>query len=544
MKKVTALIKKYKILFGIFAATLVIAAPIVFFTVSFNDHVIIEAGDEFSKDALWKTVIRPHVTMEDVVNTDEIGIQRIKVKVFEYIPADVTIEVRDTTAPKVSVKNLVISYGESVQPEEFIVSCKDATAVTYEFVKEPDFFKTGSQIVNLKITDEKNNSVVTAVNLTVIGVRKEYIMELGDELPDASAFVLDESITAQYAQETEISAFSQLGKYEVPVLFNGKENTVTIWVVDKTCPIVETANKEVWLGKTLAPEDFLVSVNDASETSAYFKEEPDFSEEGTQNLTICVRDSAGNVTEKEVELTVKKDVTAPTITTSYIKVTVNGSISYKKNINVSDNCDSASEITLDIDNSNVNLSAVGTYTVYCTATDTSGNTTKKDIIVEVVETSTTVHTQEEINRCCDDLLARIIDDSMSTRDKAYAIYKWTRSNIAYVNNSPKDDWLEGAYNGLVKKQGDCFTYAAVAKALLERIGLQPQVIRKEVTAYTSQSNHYWLLLDLGDGLYHYDPTPRKDGTWFFMWTDAQLKEYSDNHWGSHNFTRSNYPQIQ
>lgn len=543
MQKVIAFVKKHSILFGILAVTLVIAIPVVFFAASFNSHVTVEAGTKFQTASLWKTGIKPTVIVEDNVNTETLGTQEYVAKVFG-IPVKITVEVCDTTAPKASVKNIVINYGESCKPEDFIVNCRDSSEVKYEFVNEPDCSKTGTQVVSLRITDGENNSTTTTVKLTVMGVLLDYIMELGGEIPSASDFVLDETITAEYVTEPDEESFSELGKYDVPVLFNGTEETVSIWVVDKTSPVVEVTDKVAYLNREIGAEAFVTSVSDASETTISYKTEPDFSTEGTQKLTISVRDSAGNVTEKEVELTVKKDTTAPSINTSYIRATLNESISYKKNINVSDNCDSSAELILDIDNSGVNLSAVGTYIVYCTATDTSGNVAKKDITIEVVETVTSGHTQAEIDKLCDELLAKITNDSMSLDDKAYAIYKWTRNSIAYLNNSPKGDWLDGAYNGLVKKQGDCYTYAATAKALLERIGLEPIVIKKEITAYTNSNNHYWLLVDLGNGYYHYDPTRRADGTWFYMWTDAQLKEYSDNHWGSHNFTRAKYPEIQ
>ena len=542
MKKIVAFVKKHQILFGILAATFIIMIPVVFFIVTFNSHITIEAGTKFQTENLWKTGIKPVVVMEDVVDTNVLGERVYKARVFG-LSVGITVEVCDTKAPMAGVRNLVINYGSECKPEDFVISCIDATEVTYQFVNQPDCKKAGTQIVNIQITDVKNNSVIIPANLTVIGTLSSYTMELGADIPLASEFVLDDTITAEYVTEPETSLFEKLGSFEVEVLFNGNKEHVTIHVVDKTSPVVEVTNKTAWLNKALEAEEFVTSIEDASETTVSYKTQPDFSKEGTQKLVISIKDSAGNVTDKEVELTVNKDTTAPTISTSYIKVTVNGSLSYKKSISVSDNCDSASDITLDIDNSNVNLSAIGSYIVYCTATDTSGNVAKKDITVQVVDTATEVHTQEEINRYCDDLLARIIDDSMSTRDKAYAIYKWTRSNIGYINNSQKGDWLQGAYDGLIKKQGDCFTYAATAKALLERIGLQPLEIKKEKADWTTQSNHYWLLLDLGDGLYHYDPTPRKDGTWFFMWTDAQIKEYSDSHWGSHNFTRENYPKI-
>ena len=381
---------------------------------------------------------------------------------------------------------------------------------------------------------------------------------------------------------------------------------VTVDVVDTTAPAVTMQEVAINYGAECKPEDFVAQVQDKSEVTHTFVAVPDTTKLGTQTVQITTTDKYNNTVTQDAQLTVKGviplytveggselpsanvyvldehieagyitevgkdilstvgehviqiqvqglaeevtlvvvDTTAPTIQTSTIKVDVNGSVSYKKSIRVTDNCDDASNITLEIDNSEVNLSAVGKYVVHCTATDASGNAATKDITVQVVEPSKGGYTIADVNGYADKILASIIKDSMSLREKAYAIYKWTRSNIGYVNNSAKGDWLEGAYNGMVKRRGDCFTYAATAKFLLERIGLEPLVIQKEKASWTTQNNHWWLLLDLGEGYYHYDPTRRADGTWFFMWTDAQILEYSNNHGGSHNFSRENYPKIQ
>lgn len=381
---------------------------------------------------------------------------------------------------------------------------------------------------------------------------------------------------------------------------------VTVDVVDTTAPVVTLQEVSVNYGAQCSPEDFVVQTQDKSAVTHAFAAVPDTTKLGTQTIQITTTDEYSNSITQEVVLIVKgvipsytieggselppanvfvldehidasylteigsdilcvvgehpieiqvqgltevvtlvvTDTTAPTIQTSSIKVDKNGSISYKKNIKVTDNCDDASDVVLDIDNSEVNLSAVGKYVIHCTATDSSGNTATKDITVQVVEPSKGGYTIADVNSYADKLLGTIINDSMTLREKAYAIYKWTRSNIGYVNDSPKGDWLEGAYNGMVKRRGDCFTYAATAKFLLERIGLEPLVIQKEKASWTTQNNHWWLLLDLGEGYYHYDPTRRADGTWFFMWTDAQILEYSNNHGGSHNFSRDKYPEIR
>lgn len=381
---------------------------------------------------------------------------------------------------------------------------------------------------------------------------------------------------------------------------------VTVDVVDTTTPVVTLQELSINYGAECKPEDFILNCNDVTQVSYDFVQKPDTKKLGEQTVIVKATDAYDNSITQSTTLTVKGvvpvysieggselppasvyvldenieasyvtevgneilstvgehpiqiqvqgiienvilsvvDTTAPSIETSFIKVSKNGTISYKKSIKVKDNCDEASDVSLEIDNSEVNLSEEGSYVVHCTATDSSGNAASKDIKVQVVEATSSVHTVEEVNAIADKILASIINDSMSTRDKAYAIYKWTRLSIGYVNNSPKGDWLQGAYDGMVKKTGDCFTYAATAKFLLERIGLEPLVITKEKADWTSQSNHWWLLLDLGDGYYHYDPTRRADGTSFFMWTDAQILEYSNSHGGSHNFSRDKYPEIQ
>lgn len=381
---------------------------------------------------------------------------------------------------------------------------------------------------------------------------------------------------------------------------------VTVDVVDTTQPDLILQEVTVNYGEACTPEDFIRSCADATEVTYAFAEQPDAKKLGSQTVIVTATDAHNNSTTQSVTLNVKGvipsytieggselppasvylidetieasyvtepdktilstvgehpiqiqmqgvveevtlvvvDTTAPTIATSTIQVDKNGTISYKKSIRVSDNCDAASDINLEVDNSAVNLSAEGSYVVHCTATDSHGNVASKDITVKVVEPFAGGVTIQDVTNYADKILANIINDSMSLRDKAYAIYAWTRSNIGYVNNAEKGDWLVGAYNGMVKRRGDCFTYAATAKFLLERIGLEPIVITKEKTSMTSQNNHWWLLLDIGEGYYHFDPTRRADGTWFFMWTDAQILEYSNNHWGSHNFSRDKYPEIQ
>ena len=129
---------------------------------------------------------------------------------------------------------------------------------------------------------------------------------------------------------------------------------------------------------------------------------------------------------------------------------------------------------------------------------------------------------------------------MTDREKAKAIYAWIKNNIGYISHSEKGNYTRGAYEGLFKYQGDCFVYAATAKELLTLAGIQ----NIDIVKATKNPSHYWNLVYIEDGWYHFDSTPRKDKSEFFLLTDAELEAYSSTHKNTHIFDRSLYPEIQ
>lgn len=123
-------------------------------------------------------------------------------------------------------------------------------------------------------------------------------------------------------------------------------------------------------------------------------------------------------------------------------------------------------------------------------------------------------------------LDKIIEDGMTDLEKCEAVYKYTWNNIGYTGDSDKSDWEMGAYVGLTAKRGDCFTYYAVARAMLSYLGI-PNLT---VTRNGGVSDHYWLLVDFGYGWYHFDSTPRSSkmpSFDSFMFTDAGAADYTE-----------------
>ena len=189
---------------------------------------------------------------------------------------------------------------------------------------------------------------------------------------------------------------------------------------------------------------------------------------------------------------------------------------YFKYVKAKDNKDRHPKLT--VDTSKVDFSKPGIYKIRYRAEDKAGNVSHKKAKIEVRKYG-------EMDRLADGILSRIVQKNWSKFKKATAIYDYTRRVISYVNTSDKSDWEKEAVNAMTIGVGDCFTYYSLARALLTRVGI-PNI---EVTRYRGEGHHWWNMVYVRGGWYHYDCFPRMAGDRYCMITDAQLKEYSRTH---------------
>lgn len=366
---------------------------------------------------------------------------------------------------------------------------------------------------------------------------KDITVEAGSELPSIADFMEDkdkkpDSITGLEKE----NIMTTVGDYPVIITVEGKEWNAVLHVKDTIAPEVVAKTVVVYTNAELTPESFIETITDATLCETALETTPDTSAAGESVVTIIVTDAGGNETRVQSNLTVNADTEPPVIEgLSDIVVPVGGSVSYKKNVTVTDN--SGEDIELIVDSSSVNISEIGTYEVRYSATDKSGNSTSK--AVSLVVTEADAPTEDMVYELADQILADIINDSMTQKEQAEAIYWWVHDNVAYVDTAPKENWVAGAYRGLKERRGDCYTYAMTSKALLTRAGIKNMDIEK----IPDSQMHYWNLIDVGEGWYHFDATRRKDGTTFFYWTTAQILEYSRANYNSHNYDASLYPEI-
>ena len=170
-----------------------------------------------------------------------------------------------------------------------------------------------------------------------------------------------------------------------------------------------------------------------------------------------------------------------------------------------------------MDNSEVIPDQAGTYAVRYSATDRAGNTAQAETTITIKEKPENYVEPDEVYALADEVLAQITTEDMTLKEKARAIYDWTRENVGYIDSSEKDSWTNGAYQGFTEGQGDCFVFFATSKALLTRAEI-PNI--DVVKSDTSHSSHYWSLINCGDGWYHFDTTPRYGGGCFFYLAPA------------------------
>lgn len=252
------------------------------------------------------------------------------------------------------------------------------------------------------------------------------------------------------------------------------------------------------------------------------------------------RTGPGFITRAEA-VSDSKDTTAPVIHgVADILLYTGDTAAYRSGVTVSDDKDAAP--TLEVDNSQVDLSRPGSYVVTYRASDAAGNQSTATATVTVLEKQAGFVDVETIYQAADAELSGILTEGMTQLQQVVAIYDWARSTRHYGGHSTRSDWLQAAYEMLTTGQGDCYGYFAVTKLMFERLDI-PNIDVQKVKISPEDSAHFWSLVsvDGGSSYYHFDATPRLGGSNFCLVTDAYLDEYSATHDNSHNRDKSLYP---
>ena len=342
------------------------------------------------------------------------------------------------------------------------------------------------------------------------------------------------------AFETDLSTINICvpGEYPLVISVGDREYATVMVIQDRSAPSASPVDYTTEVDVLPDPSKLVTEIEDVSEVTVSYYQEPDVSKGGTTEAIVRLIDAYGNTTDVFVELTVTADEVPPVIEGAKdMEYFLGESIAYKSGITVTD--DETANPKLTVDNSQVDTATAGTYPVTYTATDDAGNTASVTVNLTLKEKPKGYVDEETVYDLARKVLKDITNDSMTDMEVAFAIYKWTSTKIAYTGSSDKSSWTKGAYQAFTQRSGDCFNYFAAAKALYDVAGIENVDV---VKSDTSHSSHFWSLINLGNGWYHVDCTPRRNVGYFFMNTDAELEAYSKKNKNSHIFDTDAYPE--
>lgn len=212
----------------------------------------------------------------------------------------VYIDISDTIAPEVTVKDVDISVYDELLAKDLLVEVIDQSKVKVEYKKKPEFGKAGSYEAVILVEDESGNKteVISRVNVCRVMPYVEY--RYGEEYPTVEDFIFDDRDIGELVSDIS-KTVGKPGTYYVTIAIDGKNYKSKLIVIDERAPVVvgrdaEISSDEIASGKTLLPSDFVASFYDEDEVTIYFVDKPDYSKEGPVPVCIAVSDTSGNTT--------------------------------------------------------------------------------------------------------------------------------------------------------------------------------------------------------------------------------------------------------
>lgn len=485
--------------------------------------VTIEAGTEYPNANVFiknKAKTARFISKISEINMNMPGVYDITIESGgkEY---KVQLEIVDTTAPKADIVNLDLYEDRIIEPSEFVNNINDATEVSISYITAPDYNITGNQDIVVLLEDTSGNKTEYNAGLRISKLKEIVEVEISNEALNTELLLKDQ----KDLQSAQIEAFipDKLGDFKVKATIGDRAYESTVRVVDTIAPTGTPVDRTFWTNDEIEAYYFVENIEDATNVTVIFKEEPNVTLTGEQTVKIVLRDEGNNETQLEARLFLEADTEPPVIYGVRDNiVSLNTPVAYKKGIYAVDNRDG--EISFEVDSSKVNIKEEGSYEVIYSATDSSGNKTQHEVIFTVRASAVELVSREVAEALANEILAKIIKDDMTMEEKALALYKYINKNVYYLGGRHSDDMITEAYYGMLEDPGDCYTYFAVSDLMLNMVGIPN--IRVERLRYEGESNHYWHMINCGSGWYHFDPSIHKPEFFSFMLTDAEAEAYS------------------
>lgn len=112
--------------------------------------------------------------------------------------------------------------------------------------------------------------------------------------------------------------------------------------------------------------------------------------------------------------------------------------------------------------------------------------------------------------------------------------------MSYIDYDGGKNWESSALRAIRYNNGNCYAYYSLSRALFTRAGI-PNIMITRYPAY-AHYHHWWNLVYVKNGWYHFDTVGRRRGGRFCLLTEQQLKAYSRVDSYAFQFPSGEYPK--
>lgn len=382
---------------------------------------------------------------------------------------------------------------------------------------------------------------------TLYNLKNDVTIEVGTPI---SIDVFFENAPADSEFLTDVSGINtnEPAVYQLRIRYGKKTADVVLRIEDRTPPTANPVPQEIYMNWKMP--DVNRCVSDVYDYSGVAKIEykdgaPVFTDGGDYQVPVVITDIYGNTAEIQVPFKVINDITPPVISGTHdLEVEGNpDAVDFYEGVTVTDDYDPNPALTAD--DTQVDYTKTGTYTVTYRARDKAGNESSVPVMINVKLPAATNKNKTSSDNGTYHVgdgdpyaLARKVMSGLYRKndvETARAIFNWVHDNFYFRLLTGKRVYEHAAYRGFTKKSGDCYVYYSCCKMLLDIAGIE----NMRVDRYPKLNGkvHFWLLVKLNGEWYHCDATEGyKDhpGVWF-MCTDAQINDRY------HKFNGSLYP---
>ncbi|MBC1574887.1 DUF5011 domain-containing protein [Listeria booriae] len=318
---------------------------------------------------------------------------------LKYVPSSVTIN--GTTTSDVTYNDA--THTLSVHVNQIADGATTTVGIGVEGLTETNaaHISTSLEYHDLGFTDATYTANSTGANIAVTSNTAPVIAADDTSVKKGGSFDPMAGVTASDVEDGNLTSSISVtandvdtsveGTYHVTYSVtdsdgNTTTKTITVTVSSNNAPVITAADKTVKKGASFDPMAG-VSASDTEDGNVTDKvtvtaNDVDTSAVGTYHVTYSVTDSDGNTTTKTITVTVTSN-DAPVITASDKTLKKGGSFDPMAGVSASDTEDGNVTDKVTVTANDVDTSAVGTYHVTYSVTDSDGNTTTKTITVTV-----------------------------------------------------------------------------------------------------------------------------------------------------------------